>query len=348
VKPRFLAAFCLVLISFGIAGAQSRGGTFNISGKVIVPDAHFQDQFEVLLVENVAQPVQAVVADSQGRYRFSRLPRGGTYYVVIKIDGFEEVRQRVDVIQPGETVINIIMNFKEERIVRPAEDFSGEDFEVVDLSELERTYPSKILDEVKAADREVREHNFQKALPRLEAIVLEAPDLYFARRLLGTVYQKLNRVRDAESEFKTAVDLKPTSAAPHLSLGSLYLQEAESSPNQGSAAVRTILNEALGSLNAAIKLKPDAAFAYYLRGVTYYRSAFYEEAEDNLTTALALSSALTPARLALANVYIKMQEWPNAVAQLDAYLAADPRSPSRAEVEKVRDTVARRAQASAR
>jgi thioredoxin-like negative regulator of GroEL len=348
VKRRALAACCLILISFAIGGAQNRAANFNISGKVIVPDAHFQDLFEVLLVENLAQPVQATVADSQGRYRFSRLPRGGTYFIVVKIDGYEEVRQRVDVILPGETVINIIMNFKEERIVRPAEDFSGEDFEVVDLSELERTYPAKILDEVKAADREVREHNFQKALPRLEAVVRDAPDLYFAHRLLGTVYQKLNRVRDAESEFKTAADLKPTSAAPFLSLGSLYLQEAESNPNQGSAAVRTILNEALGSLNAAIKLKPDAAFAYYLRGVTYYRSAFYEDAEENLKMALDLSSALTPARLALANVYIKMQEWPNALAQLDAYLAADPRSPSRAEVEKVRAMVSRRLQASVR
>jgi tetratricopeptide (TPR) repeat protein len=240
------------------------------------------------------------------------------------------------------------MNFKEERIVRPPEDFSGEDFEVVDLSELERTYPSKILDEVKAADREIRERNFEKALPRLEAVVQDAPDLYFAHRLLGTVYQKLGRPRDAESEYKTASDLRPASAAPYVSLGSLYLQEAEASPHQGSAAVRTILNEALGSLNAAIRLKPDAAFAYYLRGVTYYRSAFYEDAEENLKAALDLSSALTPARLALANVYIKMQEWPNAIAQLDAYLAADPDSASRTEVERIRATVARRSQASVR
>jgi Flp pilus assembly protein TadD len=354
VRPRLLAEVCLVLISvpsfssFGVASAQQRGANYSISGKIIVPDAHFQDLFEVLLVENVAQVVQATVADSQGRYRFRALTRGGTYYVVVKIEGYEEVRQRVDILLPGDTVINIIMNFKEERIVRPPEDYSGEDLEVVDLSELERTYPSKILDEVKAADREVRERNFQRALPRLEAVVQEAPDFYFAHRLLGTVYQKLNRPRDAETEYKAAADLKPTSAAPLVNLGSLYLQEAESNPNQGSAAVRTILNEALGSLNAAIKLKPDASFAYYLRGVTYYRSTFYEDAEENLKTALDLSPALTPARLALANVYIKMQEWSNALTQLDAYLAADPRSPSRAEVEKVRAMVARRSQASVR
>src|SRR5204863_5350710 len=108
------------------------------------------------------------------------------------------------------------------------------------------------------------------------------------------------------------------------------------SSNQGSGVVRTILNEALGSLNAAVKLKPDAAFAYYLLGVTYYRSAFYEDAEDNLKRSMELAPTLTYARLALANTYIKMQEWSNAIAQLDAFLATNPRPEVRAEVEQTR------------
>src|SRR6185295_17024983 len=119
---------------------------------------------------------------------------------------------------------------------------------------------------------------------------------------------------------------------------------AEASAAQGSGVVRTILNEALGSLNAAVKLKPDAAFAYYLLGVTYYRSAFYEDAEDNLKRSLDLAPGLNYARLALANVYIKIQEWQNAIAQLDGYLATNPRPESRAEVEAVRAKVSQRSQ----
>jgi tetratricopeptide (TPR) repeat protein len=240
------------------------------------------------------------------------------------------------------------MDFKEERVVRPPADYSGEDVEVVDLSELEKTYPSKVTDELKWADKEVRDGNYAKALPRLEVLVRETPDLYFGHRLLGIVYQKLSRIRDAESEYKTAADLKPTSAAPLVNLGSLYLQEAEASGKQGSGVVRTILNEALGSLNGAVKLKPDASFAYYLLGITYYRSAFYEDAEDNLKRAMELAPGLSYAHLALANVYIKMQEWTNAVAQLDKYLTTNPRPESRAEVEAMRLKVLQRSQARAR
>jgi cytochrome c-type biogenesis protein CcmH/NrfG len=337
MKLRGFAALCVILLFSSFLPAQNRGATAAsaISGKVVIPDAHFQDQFEVLLIQNAEQVVQATVADNQGRYRFTRLGNG-TYYVVVKIEGFEDVRHRVDIFLPGEVIANIIMDFKEERIIRPPEDFSGEDVEVVDLSELERNYPSKLLDEVKSADKDVRAGNYQRATLRLEAVIQEAPDLYFAHKLLGSAYQKLNRIRDAESAFKTAADLRPASAAPHLSLGSLYLQEAEASSGQGSSVVRTILNEALGSLNAAIKLKQDAAFAYYLRGVTYYRTTFYEDAEDDLKKAIEISPNLLAARLGLANVYIKMQEWPNAIVQLDAYLTADPKSESRAEVERIR------------
>ena len=67
----------LAVVSCPVAQAQVRGGgggVFGISGRIIVPLADFQDIFEVLLVQNLAQPVQATVADSQGRYRFQRHP----------------------------------------------------------------------------------------------------------------------------------------------------------------------------------------------------------------------------------------------------------------------------------
>ena len=325
----------------------NRGGpaAFGISGRIIVPVANFQEMFEVLLVQNLAQPVQATVADSQGRYRFSGLPRG-TYYIIVKIDGFQEVRQRVDL--NSETIMNIILDFEEERVVKPPTDFSGENVEVVDIADLSKTYPSAVIEKLKSANKEFENANYVKALPLLEEIVREVPELYQAHRLLGVTYQKQSRYRDAESEYRTAAELRPASAAPLINLGSLYVQEAEASAGQGSAAVRGILNEALASLNQALKIKPDASFAYYLLGVTYYRSAFYEDAEDNLKRSLTLAPDLLDARLALANVYIKMQEWPNVITQLDAYLASNPKPEMRALVLSMRSKVVARSEAHVR
>jgi len=304
--------------------------------------ANFQDIFEVLLVQNLEQPVQATVADSQGRYRFTGLTRG-TYYVVVKLDGFQDVRQRVDV--AGDMTVNIIMDFQEERTVKPPTDFSGEELGVVDVAELSRTYPPRLIEALKAVEKDIQVTNYAKALLALEEIIHEAPDLYPAQRIIGMVYQKLGRYRDAESAYKTAADLRPTSAAPLINLGSLYIEEAQANESKGSAVVRGILNEALASLNEAVKLKPDASFAYYLLGVTYYKSAFYEEAEDHLKHALDLAPDLFDARLALANVYLKMLEWSNVIIQLDRYLLDNPKSPVRDQVLAMRSKVVARSQA---
>ena len=252
------ASFCLtaLFVTPISASARNRGvpATVSLSGRIIVPIANFQDMFEVLLVQNLEQPVQATVADSQGRYRFNGLARG-TYYVIVKLEGFQEVRQRVDL--SSDNIVNIIMDFQEERIVKPPTDFSGEDLAVVDVAELSRTYPPRVIEALKSVERDVQATNYAKALLTLEEVVREAPDLYQAQRIIGMVYQKLSRYRDAESAYRTAAELRPTSAAPLINLGSLYVEEAQANESRGSAVVRGILNEALASLNAAVRLKPE-------------------------------------------------------------------------------------------
>ena len=343
---RLILTLALALVTVEIpAQVRNPAPMVALSGRIIVPIANYQDMFEVLLVQNAEQVVQSTVVDGQGRYRFAGLQRG-TYYVVVKLEGFQEVRQRVELI--GDMVVNVILDFQEERIIKPRTDLSGEELGVVDISELARSYPAHVTDGLKTADKDIQAGSYAKALIVLEEIVKEAPDVYQAQRMLGMVYQKLGRYRDAESAYRTAVDLRPTSAAPLINLGSLYVEEAQANESRGSSIVRAILNESLASLDAAIKLKPDAPFAYYLLGVTYYKSAFYEDAEDHLKHSLQLAPDLYDARLALANVYVKMQEWSNVIVQLDKYLAEFPKSPVREQVLNMRAKVVARSQASLR
>ncbi|HET9215467.1 MAG TPA: tetratricopeptide repeat protein [Terriglobia bacterium] len=344
---RLVLAITMMLIATAArapvsAQTPNRPGGFTISGQVVVPLANFQQMFEVLLLQNAEQLVQATVADSQGRYRFVGVPRG-TYFINVKIEGFQEVRQRVDV--GSESIINIILDFEEERtVVKPATDFSGEDKEVVSVTDISKTYSPALLERTRAAEKDILAGNYAKAVPVLEEVVREAPEFYQANRSLGTAYQKLGRFRDAESAYRTASELRPTSAAPLISLASLYVEESDASSGHGSAVMRGILNEALASLHAALKLNPDAPFAHYLLGVTYYKSALFEDAEDSLKQSLKLAPDLLEAHLALANLYVRIQEWPNAIAQLDAYLAASPKSPIRDQVQAMRSRVLTRSQ----
>lgn len=317
---------------------------YTIVGRIIGMSNELPDPFEVGLTQDIDAPAQFILTDSLGRFRFTGLARG-TYYVIVNTRGFKEVRQRVDIAPAvGETTANIILEPQDEKIIKPPTDFSGEEVDVVDVAELARAYPPQLAEAMKSAKKSFETANYAKALALLEVVVSEAPNLYEAHRLLGMTYQKERRFADAELQYKTAAELRQVSAAPWINLGGLYLELAEASTSKGSGFERGILNKALASLDTAVKLKPDAPFAYYLLGVTYYRSGFYEDAEDHLKHSLELAPNLLDARLALANVYVKMLEWPNVVAELDAYLSADPKSQNRTQVESLRTKAIERSQ----
>ena len=348
VRSAAFAALTLTLAST-ILHAQTRGtgNVFAISGRIVVPVANFNGMIEVFLLQHAEQIVAQTFADSSGRYRFAGLGRG-SYFVVVKLGGFEDVRQRIDVgVGGAENIVNIILDFKEERIVERPLDLSGEDSEVIDIADLTREYPARLVRQYREAEEDLRKGNMSLAEVALESIVAEAPDFYFAHKALGSLYQKLARYRDAEAAYKQAHDLRPNSASPLMHLGSLYIQEVDASANRGTAVVRQILDQALDNLEMAVKLNPNASFAYYLLGIGYYKSAFYEDAEDNLKRALELEPRLGHAHLALANVYIRIQEWSDAVNQLDAYLKENPEAEGRSQIEATRAKIAQRASAGA-
>ena len=90
----------------------------------------------------------------------------------------------------------------------------------------------------------------------------------------------------------------------------------------------------------AIELNSGAAFARYLLGVTYHRLGKYGDAEQTLLRALDVDSELGDIRLALANVYIRVQDWSKALNQLDRYLKDNPRSANRESVLSTRTRIA--------
>ena len=111
------------------------------------------------------------------------------------------------------------------------------------------------------------------------------PDFYQAHRLLGVIYQKLERYRDAESEYRTAADLKHfgrTANQPRepfvrklkrvrareVRLFEGFFQRGARQPERGNKA----------EVRRPVCVRP-ARF-------TYYKSAFYEDAEDNLKKAI--------------------------------------------------------------
>jgi predicted Zn-dependent protease len=323
----------MFLIPAAVVAAQGKleSGVFRVRGLVLSPISDFHDRFAVQLLHESGHPLGQVTAGTHESFTFLGL-HAGAYYVVVVVPGFKKVRQRVDVLGTvRETAVTIFLEMQPAAIIGKPLDLSGEEEATVDLSDLVPRPPHLVAENAAAAE-DMQNKDFDKARQRLVSVVREEPLFYEARKMLGAANQKMGLYREAEMEFKAARDMRPDSAAPLIGLGGLYLQEAQSRESQGPAVVRSILNQALGSLLEALELNPQAAFGYYLLGVTYYESSLYEDAEDNLLRSMETEPRLSIARLALVNVYVRMEEWPRALSQINDYLSENPHSPDRSQI----------------
>jgi Tfp pilus assembly protein PilF len=335
LNKNVLLAFLPLLF---VVVAQAQTGTASLSGKMIVPESHFDSSFEVLLetTEVGGQVVTHTMTDSLGHYAFSGLSYG-TYYVSAKLDGYQDIHEKVT-LQPTQGVVFIppIVNIMMVPRVLEPERSSSADSGAVSVGELGRTLPKKATEEYGKALQEIQKRNFMKAAERLEAAIKIAPLYYDAHFDLGAVYEKMNRTRDAEKEYRTAHDLRPQASRPLVNLGRLYVEESDAPSSAATNGVSGILVNARVALEEAIKLDPNSATACYLLGVTYYKSGAYDLAGEPLKRALTLDRNLSLARLVLANVYMRQKEWQDALDSLDAYLSANPTADNREEVAAMR------------
>ena len=220
---------------------------------------------------------------------------------------------------------------------RPAEDPS-----VIDITEIDRQYPKAAVQEYEKALEEARKGARPAALVHLEAAIRIEPAFFNAHNSLAILYHKMKRYSEAEREYREALKLNPRSAAPWVNLGSLHIEQALDNASDATTS-RALLNEALESLNEATRIQPSSTFAEYLTGVVYYMTHFFEEAETHFKRALELSEdRLVLSRLALADIYFRIQEWENVVDQLNAYLQAVPFGSGLVAIRAMRDDAARK------
>jgi hypothetical protein len=312
-------------------------GVLVLTGRIISQRNDFHRPFTVQLYRESLVPLAEAIVRQQDHFTFSGLS-GGAYIIVADVPGFKRIRERVDL--NGQRRTNVVIFLEEERetvVERPLELMGREDL-VVNVDDLAPRSP-ELIDEFERAIEDLQNGQVEAARLRLEEIVRKDPAFYDAHMWLGYAYQQMLWYRDAEAEFRNAADLRAGVAAPWMSLGSLYLQEIETGGANRRAGVRHILNDAIKNLLHAIDLNANAAFAHYLLGVAYFKANFYEDAEDSLSRSIELEPRLGMAHLALANVYIALREWPEALKHIDTYLNDNPGIPTSCSIQAIRSQV---------
>jgi tetratricopeptide (TPR) repeat protein len=333
---KLILAVLVILFSSGIAHAQADCTLFNLYGALIIPVRDHPEKFTVFLKPHGGdQEFMHTYIDLNGRFFFENVPLG-TYDVYTKIDGFKEMRERVDFSghMGGQD------NCKQNEIywLRP------EDTEVV-VDERLRGYPKAAIDEYVLAVTADSKKQYKEVAAHLENVVRLAPDWYDAHCELGVAYEELNRLGDAEKEYRKALELKPDGFRAIMSLSRLLILVADEKIQNPATkdAGPPLLSVARELLKNATTIDPMSAMAAYLLGAVDFRLASYKNAETELKQALELDKSIFPARVTLINVYIAQQQWQNALDNVDTFLLENPDTVYRQQVMGIRSSILRRA-----
>jgi tetratricopeptide (TPR) repeat protein len=346
---RLWAVIFIVCCGAAFVDAQIRTLT-TVRGQVVAPGRVNAGGIEVQLERAPNRLIGRVVTDGNGNFEFPGL-EGGRYEVVVALPGYQEARQSLDVennapvmAEPTDgddaaaqrvVVDTSILNQASAVYIVLVPGASGVAADP-DLVAFRRKYSRKVIQDYERAQEDNRKGDLDHAVQRYEALLKAAPDFYRAYNELGLLYQKQNRYREAERQFKAAIELMPQSALPLVNLGTLYLQEADVVADKNPAAVGAILDDALDRLEEAVKLEPHAGPAYYLLGAAYFKSNFLEEAEEHLKHALEIERTSSSARLMLVNVYLRWEKWESAVEHIDIYLTDNPKAANRTHIQEIR------------
>jgi tetratricopeptide (TPR) repeat protein len=351
-KACFLWAAFILMSAFGIGQTptnqqRNRVEEYGIRGKVIIANRHdFDQRIEVRLERSALQVIQTNYTDSSGNFEFRNLGPG-TYYVAITLEGYEPVRQMVEIFNSfGNASVTIFLNKPAIEIRDRAAGLDAADPDVVDINQMRENFPKKAVQDYEKALDEKQKGRLESAVKLLQQAVELAPTFFHAHNNLGMIFQLLKRYPDAEREYTRSRQLNTKSDRPLVNLGSLYIEESSLEKTDKQAAGK-LLDQALDALEAAVKLNPRSAPAYFLLGQANYKSDFLEEAEAAFKKAQQLDPRMSPARLMLANVYVKLEKWPDVLENLDAYLKENPKASDRASVEQMRDRIAKNLQAAA-
>lgn len=337
---KLLLALLVILFSSGIAHAQPQSvcTAVNFYGTLIIPVRDHPEKFEVFLTTRMGnQEIAHTYIDLTGRFFFENLSEG-TYDVVARVDGFKEMRERVDVAShQGGNADNGACKQNEIYWLTP------ENITVITDERL-RGYPKAAIDEYVLAVAADSAKRYKEVVVHLENVVRLAPDWYDAHCELGAAYEEVDRNADAEKEYRKALELKPDGFRAMMNLGRLLVLVADEKIQNPATrdAVPPILNQAREVLVSASERDPMSAMAAYLLGAADFRLASYKNAEMELKRALELDASVFPARVTLINVYIAQKQWQNALDNVDTFMLENPDSIYRQQVLGIRSSILRR------
>jgi tetratricopeptide (TPR) repeat protein len=212
---------------------------YSIDGTVVF-DGGFTNRPIVVFLEPLSsRPVEEVKADAAGNFRFVDVP-GGSYYIRVKHQGFEEAAQRVEVPAFNREVV-ISLQRKANTLAPESEiDLAGKF--PVDIRPF--SIPEDAVREYQRALDDDGKGKTARAIERLRRALSIAPNFIEAAFHLGSTFYHGGHFEDAEKVLVRALKAAPAAAKLRLMLANVFMKERK-------------YDQALLQIDAYIKENPD-------------------------------------------------------------------------------------------
>ncbi len=290
LSNQIVVRFTFILItcsSLGLAQRSEPASASAVDGQIVLSvNGGLKEPVLVLLDHSGSKNNQRTFTDSHGYFEFHNVPKG-SYYIRVRLKGFENVNYAVDV--PGTPYVFVFLNGSAQSARGPAA-LGGN--RVVDIRQLTLNIPKQAIKEYENAVQELKDQNTQRAVERLEKSIKLAPDFYDAHLRLGQEYRKAGGLDAAEKELTRAFELNPREVAPLIQLGEIYLD-------------RSNFERAADVLSQASRIEPGSAIAHYALGRARYKLSEYAGAEQAFTRAALLDKDFEGAELMLVQAYVR-------------------------------------------
>ena len=317
VLPLLLASVLPVSGQIDAIGGHG-GRRSSISGTL--RDTHTRNPIEGARVDMRAPSgtvLNTVFTNSMGSFQFDDL-RNGDYVLLITVDGYEQLMQEVTVEGPV-MGLDIALRWLD------AVDASNAKGNTVSAHEL--SVPGKARDaKEKGMGLLDEKSDYKGAIAEFERALKIAPGYYEASLQMGIAYSKLGDNVGAEQVLQKTLTMNSNYADAYGALALVLDNEKK-------------FEEAEPVARKAAELDPGSWEANYELGRALYGLDRSAEAEPRVQAAIKLNPGDGPMHLLLANIHVKLHNYPALLDDLNAYLKIMPSGTDAEQARQLRDKV---------
>lgn len=265
------------------------------------------ENVRVDLTTRAMQLVHTTFTRADGGFEFRALS-AGEYALVVAVEGFEPVREVVELMGSSRVGIQLLLRRSADAEEAPAEP-------AVSVRELGLPKGARAAYR-RGLERLYRRGDAKGSVAQFERAIAEAPEFYEARHALGVAYVQLGQAGEAERAFRQAIEISQQGFAPaFVSLAGLYNNQKRH-------------EEGLALARRAAALTPENYEAYFEASRALFALGRLAEAEVSMRKTQQLKPDFPGIYLLYANLSIRKRDLDGVIASLEEYLRLAPAGPA--------------------